>query len=161
MVDWIGKFSLRLKRLKDSWMDLLPLSAMRQQRRESQYHPDMTQLNAERRDRNEEAVDPDEQTTRGNWNATHGTTHGSLFPFDDNLTTVMFIVASDLNDAQRESHKFTFSPRNECHCLHPRRSANSLCGFFLFSEKLHAESFSLRERTPRQYKQNLHRRRLS
>ena len=37
MVDWIGKFSLLLKRLKDLWMDLLPLSAMNQQQRESQY----------------------------------------------------------------------------------------------------------------------------
>ena len=37
MVDWIGEFSLLLKRLKDLWMDLLPLSAMNQQQRESQY----------------------------------------------------------------------------------------------------------------------------
>ena len=29
-------------------------------------------------------------------------THGGLFPFSDNLTTLMFIVASDLNEAQRE-----------------------------------------------------------
>ena len=50
----------------------------------------------------EEAMHLNEQATRGNWNATHGTTHGSLFPFNDNLTTFMFIVASDLNEAQRE-----------------------------------------------------------
>ena len=30
------------------------------------------------------------------------TTHGRLFPFSDNLTTLMFIVASDLSEAQRE-----------------------------------------------------------
>ena len=51
MVDWIGKFSLLLKRLQDAWMDLLPLPAMNQQQRESQYHADMTHLNAERRNR--------------------------------------------------------------------------------------------------------------
>ena len=51
MVDWIGKFFLLLKRLKDSWMDLLPLSAMNQQQRESQNQADMTHLNAERRTR--------------------------------------------------------------------------------------------------------------
>ena len=51
MVDWIGKFSLLLKRLNDSWMDLLPLSAMNQQQRESQYQADVTHLNAERRNR--------------------------------------------------------------------------------------------------------------
>ena len=38
-------------RLKDSWMDLLPLSAMNQQQRESQYQADMTHLNTERRNR--------------------------------------------------------------------------------------------------------------
>ena len=43
MVDWIGKFFLLLKRLKDSWMNLLPLSALTQQQRESQYQVDMTQ----------------------------------------------------------------------------------------------------------------------
>ena len=30
------------------------------------------------------------------------TTHGKLFPFSDNLTTLLFIVASDLSEAQRE-----------------------------------------------------------
>ena len=30
------------------------------------------------------------------------TTHDRLFPFSDNLTTLMFIVASDLSEAQRE-----------------------------------------------------------
>ena len=34
MVDWIGKFSVLLKRLNDSWMNLSPLSAMNQQQRE-------------------------------------------------------------------------------------------------------------------------------
>ena len=45
--DWIGKLSMLLKRLKDSWMDLLPLSAMSQERRESHCMAEMTQLNAE------------------------------------------------------------------------------------------------------------------
>ena len=43
MVDLVGKFSSLLKRLKDSWMDLLPLSAMTQEQRESLYQADMTQ----------------------------------------------------------------------------------------------------------------------
>ena len=51
MVDWIGKFSLLLKRLNDSWMDLLPFSAMNQQQRESQYQADVTHLSGERRNR--------------------------------------------------------------------------------------------------------------
>ena len=27
MVKWIGKFSLLLKRLRDAWMDMLPMSS--------------------------------------------------------------------------------------------------------------------------------------
>ena len=34
------------------------------------------------------------------------TTHERSFPFSDNLPTLMFIVASDLSEAQRETHKF-------------------------------------------------------
>ena len=30
------------------------------------------------------------------------TAHTMLFPFNDNLTTLMFIVSSDLSEAQRE-----------------------------------------------------------
>ena len=32
----------------------------------------------------------------------HVAAHERLFPFSDNLTTLMFIVASDLSEAQRE-----------------------------------------------------------
>ena len=90
MIDWIGKFSLLLKRLKDSWKDLLPLCVLAQQQGEFQYHAEMTQLNAEGGDRNKETLDPNEQATRDNRYATHVTTPGSLFPFNDNWTTVMF-----------------------------------------------------------------------
>ena len=51
MVDWTGKFSLLLKRLTDAWMDMSPLSVMSSERRESQCMVGMTQLNAERSDR--------------------------------------------------------------------------------------------------------------
>ena len=62
MVKWLGKFSLLLKRLRDAWMDMLPMSSTSEQ----------------------------------------VTTHERLFPFSHNLTTLMFIVASDLSEAQRE-----------------------------------------------------------
>ena len=119
MVKWIGKFSLLLKRLKDSWMDMLPLFTMSQERRESQYLADVAQAHVERQTRNEEPLNPSTQATRDNWYATQVTTHERLFPFSDNLTTLMFIVASDLSEAQRETNKFPFSPGKECYCLHP------------------------------------------
>ena len=78
MVDWIGKFSLLLKRRKDSWMDLSPLCAMRQLQRESQYQADMTQLNAERRSRNEARLDPTQQGTRDTWYATQVYSHSMI-----------------------------------------------------------------------------------
>ena len=75
---------------------MLPLPSMTEQQRENQYQANMTQLNNERLNRNETAG------TRDNWYATHVATHGSLFPFVDNVTTLMFIAASDVNEAQRE-----------------------------------------------------------
>ena len=80
-------------------------------------------LDVERQRRNADVLDPNAPETRDNWYATQVSNHERLFPFSDNLTTSMFIVASDLSDAQgereRETHKFPFSPANECHCLHP------------------------------------------
>ena len=35
MVKWIGKFSLLLKRLRDAWMDTLPLSSMSEERKQT------------------------------------------------------------------------------------------------------------------------------
>ena len=43
--------------------------------------------------------------------------HEQLFPFSDNLTTLMFIVASDLSEAQRETYQFPSSPGNEMSLL--------------------------------------------
>ena len=42
MVKCIGKFSLLLKRLRDAWMDMLPMSAMSEERRRNQYLADVT-----------------------------------------------------------------------------------------------------------------------
>ena len=118
MVKWIGKFSLLLKRLRDAWMDVLPLSIMSEERRQNQYLTDVPQENAERQTRGVNILDPNAQATRDRWNATDVSNHEKLFPLSDNLTTLMFIVVSDLSEAQREAHKFLFSPGNECPCLH-------------------------------------------
>ena len=120
MVKWIGKFSLLLKRLRDAWMDMPPVYTMSQERRETQYFGDITQLNEERQRRNVTALDPNAQETRDHWDATQVANHDSSFPFSDNVATLMFIVASDLSEVQRETYKFSFSPRNECPCLYPK-----------------------------------------
>ena len=102
MVKWIGNFSLLLKRLRDAWMDMLPLSTMSEERRQNQYLADVTQQNVERQRRSAEVLDPNAPETRDKWYATQVSNHEKLFPFSDNLTTLMFIVVSDLCEAQRE-----------------------------------------------------------
>ena len=115
----IGKFTLLLKRLRDAWMDMLPLSTMSAARRRNQYLDDVTQENGERLRRNVEFPVPDAQKTQDNCYATQVSNHESLFPFGDNLTTLTFIVVKDLSEVQRERLTSSLSLQgNECHCLH-------------------------------------------
>ena len=56
-----------------------------------------------RKDRkNAAALDPNSQETRDHWYATQVANHERLFQFSDIITALMFIVASDLGEAQRE-----------------------------------------------------------
>ena len=48
MVKWIGKFSWLLKRLEDSWMDMLPMSTLSEEQRHNQYLADVVRENPER-----------------------------------------------------------------------------------------------------------------
>ena len=102
MVKWIGKFSLLLKRLKDSWMDTLPMSALSEEHRTNQYLADVAQENAERLIRGETALDPNTPENRKWWNTAQVNNHESLCSLSDNLTTLMFLVASDQSEAERD-----------------------------------------------------------
>ena len=102
MVKWSGKCSLLLKRLTYSWMDVLPQNSMNETTRQNQYLADVTRQHDERRSRSQELLSPDLPVTREEWNAAQVAAHERHFPFTDDLTTLMFIVASDLNEAQRE-----------------------------------------------------------
>ena len=57
----------------------------------------------------EEVLDPNAPETRDNSYAIQVSNHDKLFPFSDNLTTLMFTVASDLSEAQRERERLTSS----------------------------------------------------
>ena len=59
----------------------------------------------------DEAENPDSPDTREEWNATQVASHEKLFPFSENLTTSMFIAASELSEAQRERLAFLVSPK--------------------------------------------------
>ena len=116
MVKWIGRFSLFWQRSRDAWMDNLPMYSMSEEQRQSQYLADVNQENVDFQRRNADILDLGALETRDRWNATQVSIHEQLFPFSDNLTTLMFIVASDLSESQRETYQFPFSPGNECPC---------------------------------------------
>ena len=88
-------------------MDMLPMSTLSEEQRQNQHLADVAQENADRQTRSVELLDPSAQASRDRWNASQLRKHESLFSFSDNLTTLMFIVASDLSEAQRE--RFTSS----------------------------------------------------
>ena len=119
MAKWISKFSLLLKRLQDSWMGVLPMSTLSEEQIQNQYLVGVAQENADRQ-RSVELLHPNSQATEDRWNATQVSNHEKLFPFSDNLTTLMVIVASDLSEArrERETREFPLSSGNECPRLH-------------------------------------------
>ena len=80
--------------------------------RQNQYLADVLQENADRETRSVDLLDPNSPATRDRRNATQVSNHERLFPFSDNLTTLMFLVASDLGEAQKETHEFPVSSRN-------------------------------------------------
>ena len=105
MVKWIGKFSFLLKRFRDAWMDMLPLSTMSEERRQNQSLPDVTQENVERQRRSAEVLDPTAPETWDKWYATQVSNHEKLFQPGDTLTTLMLTVASDLSETQKERER--------------------------------------------------------
>ena len=78
-------------------------------KRQNEYHADVARENEERRRRSQELLNPDLPETRERWNGTQTASHEGLFPCSDNLTTLMFVVASDLSEAQRERLKSSLS----------------------------------------------------
>ena len=77
--------------------------ALTEELRQNQYLADVAQENAdERLARGEAALDPNTPENRERWNTAQVNNHESLFSFSDNLTTLTFIVACDLSEAQRE-----------------------------------------------------------
>ena len=101
MVKWIGRFSPSLQRFRDAWMYDLPVLHEREQR-QCQHLADVAQENAERPTRGEPSLDPNTPESREKWNTAQVNSPESLFPSSDNLIFLMFIVESDLTEAQRE-----------------------------------------------------------
>ena len=135
--------------------------AVHHERRQNQYPADVTQENVERQKRNADVLDPNTQETRDNWYVTQVRNHERLFPFSDNLTTLMFIVVSDLSEAQRKRLTSPLSLQGMNVTAYTFEAVkDSVCGIVLYAETLNGGSFTPRELTRQQHEQNLHRGRL-
>ena len=141
-------------------MDMLPVSTMSEERRQSQYLADVTQLNVKRQRRNAAVLDPNSQETRDYWYAIQVTNHERLIPFSDNLTTLMFIVVSDLSEAQRETHKFPLSLQGMNVTAYTFEAVQTVFVELFCIQKINGESFTPSERTRQQHEQNLRRSRM-
>ena len=75
---------------------------MSQEQRETQYRADVTQLNQERQKKKSSCPGSELAGDQRSLTRHTGGQPRKAFPFSDNLTTLMFIVASDLSEAQRE-----------------------------------------------------------
>ena len=87
---------------------MLPLSSMTEQQRERERESIPDRHNSINADRQPEIKQLWILTYKG----PHVTSHGSLFPFSDNLTTLMFIVGKGLDEARRERLTSSLSLRN-------------------------------------------------
>ena len=160
MVNCIGKFSLLLKRLRDAWMDMLPISTMSEERRRNQYLADVNRENEDRQRRNEEMLDPDAPETREGWDATQVTAHERLFPFSDNLTTLLSPVASDLSEDKRERLTSSLSLQGGNVTAYTFEAVRTVCVELFCAPRSSMEnSFTPSEHIRRPHEQNLHRRR--
>ena len=74
--------------------------------RQNQFHADTVRKNEERRSRSQELLNTGLRETSEVWNAAQVAAHEKLFPFSDNLTTLMFIVASDPSETQKQLTNF-------------------------------------------------------
>ena len=71
------------------------------------------------------------------------TTHGRIYPFSDNLTMLLFIVASDLSEAQRERLKSSFSLKGVSDTAYTFEAVRTVSvEFVLYAEKLNGESLT-------------------
>ena len=80
---------------RDARMDNLPMSALSEEQRRIQFLAHVAQENAEIITRGEAALDPNTTQNRERWNTTQVSNHEVVFPYSDNLITLMFIVASE------------------------------------------------------------------
>ena len=146
----------RSARVKDAWMDMLPLSVMSQGQRDNQYRADVARTSIAMRRRNDVGLDPHVQTTKDHWHATQVSINEKSCPFSDNLTTLMFIVANNFSEVQE---RVPFLSKESMSLLTHLKNKSCICGFVLHAKKFIRESFTPSEQIRPSHKKNLHCRR--
>ena len=117
---------------------------MKPQEKLSQYRADVAQDNGEIQSRSQDLLNPDSKKNREEWNAAQVAAHERLFPFSDNLTTLMFNVASDLSEAQRERLTSSLSPQGVDVTAYTFESATAVFVELFCTPKSSKENPSLR-----------------
>ena len=74
-------------------MDNMPMSALSEEQRRSQYLADVAQENAEILTRCEPVLDPSTRENRERWNNAQMNNHEGHYPFSGDLITLMFILS--------------------------------------------------------------------
>ena len=123
-------------------MDMLPMAAVTDEQRKNQHLADVAQEEVERPATGETAVDPNAPENRERWKTAHVNNHESVFSFSDNLTTLMFIVASDLSEAQRERLTSSLSLREMD--VHTFENVRTVFGDLFCTQKSSMENRPLR-----------------
>ena len=99
MTRWIGRFIITRKRLADAWMDLFPDYT----NQDPQFRADLqANIAAQQAAGQNPAIDPDDPAVFEAWLVNQRRRHQNAFPLNDHLMTMMFIVAADLSESQRE-----------------------------------------------------------
>ena len=121
-VKWIGRFTVQRKRVHEAWMDLLPQYTNTSEA----YLRDVATLNTTNTATQQPAVDARSEETFNHWKNEQSNRHKAKFPLGDNLYTLIFIVISDLSEAQRERLQSTLSLKSlrvEDYTFEPVRDA--------------------------------------
>ena len=137
------------------------MSALSGEQRLNQFSANVAQESTVRQTRGETALDPNAHATRERWNAAQVSNHESLFSFCDNLTTLMFTVASDLSEAQKNRLTSSISLQGMNVRAYTFESCkNSVRGIVLYAEKLDGKHVIPLEPSRQQHEQNIDRRSL-
>jgi hypothetical protein len=105
LIEWIVRFETTLRKLREAWMDLMPLK-----RPDDPYYlADVAAHNQTAGIQNQ--ADPQDPAVFEAWRQRETRRHAMLFPVTDRMVTLLFIVNANLSEEQREKLVSSLSVR--------------------------------------------------